>query len=166
MPSDLVLPLHFPSSLTAGCVLLANDITKLVHLNDRSNESFPRSYCLCYNVSVHNCQVVPVIMSFAIERAAMLLLPTVKNLGAPLECRAYFDGRVRNLNDTMLHWRNTVGLSSGRSEVAGIESIRIIAEEAWQRALKRVIRARHLMLALMSSGLCAEMAFKIKNDAM
>lgn len=145
------------------CVLLADDITKLVHLCDRANESFPASYKLCYQVCLmcqkqHDLSIVERILSFAIERAAGLLITGMKGAQEMLTCRTYFDRRVLNLQDTMMYWRSHA--------CADRQAITDIAAEAWDAVLRRKAHVRFLVLALMSAGLCTEIAVCIKDYAM
>lgn len=163
---ELVLPTHFSKDLVSKCHMLSNDITKMVYRHDSTNESFEKSYRLCYDVAVRDGNIVKVILSHAIECAAMQLLPREKNLGSPTKCRTYFDSRVDNLHDTMSYWSNTLWVSrnligNDRSWSVGSEIIVLIADKSWRRALERVTNTRQLMLSLMSSGLCVNMAFKI-----
>lgn len=88
--------------------------------------------------------------------AAIYQEPEIFWFKSPEDRRTYFDGRVRNLNDTTFYWRNRVAP----------ELVRPIVEEAWQAALQHMRPTRFLILALMSSGLCVDTAFRIKTAAM
>lgn len=168
MPSRMTLPSHVSTEETARCLLLVEDLTQLIAVKDPGNESFEKSYRLCYNVCVHvkgfRSLVSDILLPYAIERAAMRVLQDI-NPRSIADRRAFFDTRVNNLQGTMRYWIRTSDLSEDDARSMIIN----VAELAWCVALKRVLHARSvhghfLVLALMSSGLCCEVAASIKDS--
>lgn len=170
MSSRMTIPSLCSPDMEARCISLVDDLTQLTAVEDPGNESFEKSYRLCYNVCVHvkgfRVLVPDILLPYAIERAVMLILQDTTQRSIA-ERRAFFDRRVKNLQGTMLYWIRTSDFLEDHAWVM----LKDIAEKAWQASLGRVSHARlihghFLVLALMSSGLCCEVAAKIKNSVM